>query len=537
MERFSIIVTILIYIAFIKIFIRVGAGIKRKTDSLIYTQKINNTISEDMAFSPVMYNQPIEGVAKEFINNELRQQNFTLKDSTTDLEIKKSIVSLIVTILFLIVELLFIFRISQVFSIIMGLLTAFFYGVALKKITLTGLLYKEFKAREDENMEYIISSYIQHRVPRIPISIARLAIMITILAIPFIILRTPKFFYEKVDGGYDIRFYAGVSYPDEIVIPDTYNGEPVVGIRGNVFKNIKNVKKVVLPDTIQYINGHAFENDANLKEIVLPESLNKLGAYAFNRCGIEEVNIPASLKVVSSYSFSNNTSLKKVTFNDVMDKVDSYAFENDSHLTDVVNLSVKDLGVGAFAYTALTSNIELLEGITTIPYLSFAGTNITTITIPQSVTSISESAFEDSKLEEIELPKKLEKISESAFRNTRLTSIIIPDTVTKISAHAFRECSRLSYVKLPKGITEIKASTFRNTAIKSIVIPNGVTTIGESAFRSCTYLESVSVPNTVTYIDDKAFRECSSLESIVLPYNVRLGEKVFKDSPTRIKYN
>ena len=113
----------------------------------------------------------------------------------------------------------------------------------------------------------------------------------------------------------------------------------------------------------------------------------------------------------------------------------------------------------------------------------------------------------------------------------------LSDTVTKISAHAFRECSRLSYVKLPKGITEIKASTFRNTAIKSIVIPNGVTTIGESAFRSCTYLESVSVPNTVTYIDDKAFRECSSLENIVLPYNVRLGEKVFKDSPTRIKYN
>ena len=91
-------------------------------------------------------------------------------------------------------------------------------------------------------------------------------------------------------------------------------------------------------------------------------------------------------------------------------------------------------------------------------------------------------------------------------------------------------------VKLSNNLTEIKASTFRNTNVDDVLIPNGVTSIGESAFRANSNLKTIVIPDSVTTIGDKAFRDCRSLTTITLPKNVHLGEKVFKDSPTKITY-
>lgn len=59
----------------------------------------------------------------------------------------------------------------------------------------------------------------------------------------------------------------GTTAPEVLVIPDTYNDCPVVGIMANAFENVYDIKKVVLPKTIVEIGENAFNGCTNLKTV------------------------------------------------------------------------------------------------------------------------------------------------------------------------------------------------------------------------------------------------------------------------------
>ena len=61
----------------------------------------------------------------------------------------------------------------------------------------------------------------------------------------------------------------GTTAPDDgvLVIPDTYNGYPVVGIMANAFDGVSDITKVVLPKTIVEIGENAFNGCRNLTTI------------------------------------------------------------------------------------------------------------------------------------------------------------------------------------------------------------------------------------------------------------------------------
>ena len=72
----------------------------------------------------------------------------------------------------------------------------------------------------------------------------------------------------------------------------------------------------------------------------------------------------------------------------------------------------------------------------TISASAFAGTGLTSITIPSSVTSIGASAF----------------------AGTAITSVTIPSSVTSIGANAFSGCPGLVELVLPAGITHFASN-------------------------------------------------------------------------------
>ena len=97
-------------------------------------------------------------------------------------------------------------------------------------------------------------------------------------------LNQRKFFeYDDNLDGYVIRFYTigWLENDKELEIPEEYKGEDVVGIRGDVFANVKTLEKVVLPDTIKEIRGQAFQYASNLEEINIPEGVTEIGRAAF----------------------------------------------------------------------------------------------------------------------------------------------------------------------------------------------------------------------------------------------------------------
>lgn len=209
---------------------------------------------------------------------------------------------------------------------------------------------------------------------------------------------------------------------DTIVVPSTYQGQPVtrIGITYNndsggkyiMGINAKDVKKIILPNTITEIAGSyypgAFTGCDNLQEIILPDSLEIIGESAFRNCNsLEAITIPDTVTSIGDYAFDGCTSLKEI----------------------VIPENVTSIGMSAF------------NGCT----------SLTEVRLPSQITSISPYLFDGcSSLESITIPTNVTKIDMYAFAGcTSLKEIVIPETVTEVSSNAFGKWNSNQTIYVP----------------------------------------------------------------------------------------
>lgn len=119
-------------------------------------------------------------------------------------------------------------------------------------------------------------------------------------------------------------------------------------------------------------------------------------------------------------------------------------------------------------------------------------------------------------ISEIEIGYSVTSIGDSAFAGTRLTSITIPDSVTSIRAYAFSGCSSLVSVMIPDSVTSIgEYAFFRCSGLTSVTIPDSVLSVGNAAFSTCGSLSSVAMPDSVTSVGANAFSDCTSMTQLL----------------------
>lgn len=98
-----------------------------------------------------------------------------------------------------------------------------------------------------------------------------------------------------------------------IVVPEELFGETVVGIGKNAFPNKKNVTKIVLPDSVEYIEGYAFSNCEKLQTIELGSGLKRAGMGIFNYCpALESVRFPDGMEEFNGMPIGSCEGLKEV---------------------------------------------------------------------------------------------------------------------------------------------------------------------------------------------------------------------------------
>ena len=92
----------------------------------------------------------------------------------------------------------------------------------------------------------------------------------------------------------------------------------------SMFYDCRNLKKIVLPSTIQQIEGYAFFECNGLKQIELPETCVTIGDYAIAFCdSLTSVTIPAGIMRIGESAFAYCTSLSTIyseidTMNDIV---------------------------------------------------------------------------------------------------------------------------------------------------------------------------------------------------------------------------
>lgn len=343
--------------------------------------------------------------------------------------------------------------------------------------------------------------------------------------------------YFTVSNGKAINVYlysGNVSSLETLEIPSvlSYNGNdyPVVGIRGyttstDVYyqnrKNIlyaqtyeytnSNIKKVVIPDTVNTINTNTFAGFESLTKVVtkdssgnetegLPQKLKVLGEYAFHECGNLEMDmiIPDTVTTIGMYCFYNNLKLKSVTMGQGVTNIPEYCFYNCIKLNEVVlTNALKSIGNYSFSYCR-----ELEELI-----------------IPDSVTSVGNNAFSSCvALKKVEISKGMTTISNYMFQYCNsLEKVEIPDNITMIGQYAFRSCGNLQEVKVGTGVRTILNNAFSECSkLEKINMPDKLVTIGNNAFSNCSSLKGdIIVPDSVTSLGAGAFSNCNGIDGLI----------------------
>lgn len=166
------------------------------------------------------------------------------------------------------------------------------------------------------------------------------------------------------------------------VCPDNNKDGEYSDLDGEDLKSaskMKNVKEIVLPDTVERLEEGSFSGFKNLEKINLPDDIKSLTPYLFYGCyhicefGLGGIN--------SHYKNENDFIIKKST--------------------------------GDILYAPLgLSNMKVPEGVRTLPKYFLRYSSVKKISLPKSLASIGNYALDGPELESISLDEGNKKYKE-----------------------------------------------------------------------------------------------------------------------------
>jgi hypothetical protein len=275
--------------------------------------------------------------------------------------------------------------------------------------------------------------------------------------------------------------------------------------------------------------------------VAIPAVINGLlvtsvGEEAFEFCfGLTSVTIPASVTSIGEDAFAGCTSLTGVYFDGDAPTADPSVFLNDNYATAYylpgpIGWSSLFAGLRATDEYYWTTNVG---SITIYRYSGPGGV----VSIPTTITDLPVTG-----------------IGNYAYAGTGLTSVTIPNGVTNIGEGAFEGCDSLTgitvdaenaFYRSTNGVlfdhSETMLIEYPGGLAGSYAIPSGVTSIGDSAFDGCASLTIVAIPSSVTNIGEGAFDDCTRLSGITVDaenpfYSSANGVLFNKSQATLIQY-
>lgn len=194
----------------------------------------------------------------------------------------------------------------------------------------------------------------------------------------------------------------------KVVLPETYNGLPIVSIGKRAFDGCEKLTSLTISDGVTTIGFAAFVSCFNLTDV---------------------------------YYTGDIESWCKIDF----------ASSASNPLCNGANLYINN---------ELVTELIIPDNVTTLKDCAFAGyTSLTRLTIPNNVKSIEFAVFQEcKKLTNVTVGSGVTTIGEASFRSCeQLTSITISNSVTTIDCYAFERCRNLTEIKFNGTVAQWNA--------------------------------------------------------------------------------
>lgn len=126
----------------------------------------------------------------------------------------------------------------------------------------------------------------------------------------------------------------------------------------------KELKKVIIPDTVTVIERYAFHNCRNLTSVEIPDSVTVINHHAFSGCSsLKEIKLPAHLKVISNYLFENSK-IKAVDIPSEVESISEGAFWGCGALASInIHGKLKSIGWNAFKDCVALKDRSFMENM------------------------------------------------------------------------------------------------------------------------------------------------------------------------------
>ena len=191
--------------------------------------------------------------------------------------------------------------------------------------------------------------------------------------------------------------------------------------------------------------------------------------------------------------------------------------ENLSIPTYLDGLKVTRIEDNAFRCNENIRVVIIPSTITYIGYQAFAGSGLTSVTIPKSVTNwgiYSWGALPYEVADDIYYEDK-----NAAFAQCQNLKKVIVEC-ENIPTAAFAYCSNLQEVVLGSEVKAINNYAFvENKKLEVCKVQSNLTQIGDYAFRKCSVLKNINLGNECKYIGYQAFAG-SGLTNVTIPKSV-----------------
>lgn len=257
-------------------------------------------------------------------------------------------------------------------------------------------------------------------------------------------------FINDIQPENHIRYIGKVAYQcvdrdlEEYTIKDgtvTLADELFESLQGNAFH---------IPASVEQIGNRAF---AYTQIKALPEmpGLKRIGGEAFYGCkNLKKLTIPETVEYIGGGAFYGCSNIWSLTYNAINAECESFMEPNAPLEKIVIGGKVRRLPNGIFSGREFTE-VTLPACLERIDESAFYGCkNLTTINLSDSIRYIGDNAFYGcSSLKNIHWPLRLTTIGSKAFRQTALETISLPEGVTSVGDGAFYICPFAKTVYIP----------------------------------------------------------------------------------------